>query len=161
MGVGYPEDLVVSVALGADMFDCVWPTRTARFGNAVTRHGVLHLKHERYAADFGPVEAGCECPCCRPQPGSADDGLGQGQPTITRAFIHHNASKETVAAHLLTQHNVWYQLHLMRTMRDAILADTFPAFIRQFFADRYPEGVATYPEWAVDALAGVGVDLRT
>lgn len=29
MGVGYPEDLVVSVALGADMFDCVWPTRTA------------------------------------------------------------------------------------------------------------------------------------
>ena len=29
MGIGYPEDLVVSVALGADMFDCVWPTRTA------------------------------------------------------------------------------------------------------------------------------------
>ena len=29
MGVGYPEDLLVSVALGADMFDCVWPTRTA------------------------------------------------------------------------------------------------------------------------------------
>lgn len=26
---GYPEDLVVSTALGADMFDCVWPTRTA------------------------------------------------------------------------------------------------------------------------------------
>jgi queuine tRNA-ribosyltransferase len=29
MGVGYPEDLIVSIALGADMFDCVWPTRTA------------------------------------------------------------------------------------------------------------------------------------
>ena len=29
MGVGYPEDLLVSIALGADMFDCVWPTRTA------------------------------------------------------------------------------------------------------------------------------------
>ncbi len=29
MGVGYPEDLIVSVALGADMFDCVWPSRTA------------------------------------------------------------------------------------------------------------------------------------
>jgi tRNA-guanine family transglycosylase len=26
---GYPEDLLVSVALGADMFDCVWPARTA------------------------------------------------------------------------------------------------------------------------------------
>ena len=29
MGVGYAEDLVVSVALGADLFDCVYPTRTA------------------------------------------------------------------------------------------------------------------------------------
>ena len=29
MGVGYPEDLVVSVALGADMFDSVWPSRSA------------------------------------------------------------------------------------------------------------------------------------
>ena len=29
MGIGYPEDIVVAVALGADMFDCVWPTRTA------------------------------------------------------------------------------------------------------------------------------------
>lgn len=29
MGVGYSEDLVVCVALGIDMFDCVSPTRTA------------------------------------------------------------------------------------------------------------------------------------
>jgi queuine tRNA-ribosyltransferase len=29
MGVGYAEDLVVCVALGVDMFDCVFPTRTA------------------------------------------------------------------------------------------------------------------------------------
>src|SRR5690554_978898 len=56
MGIGYPEDLVVSVALGADMFDCVWPTRTARFGNAVTKHGVLNMKREMFAADFRPIE---------------------------------------------------------------------------------------------------------
>lgn len=37
MGVGYPEDLVVSVALGADMFDCVWPTRTA-VGSDISAH---------------------------------------------------------------------------------------------------------------------------
>ncbi|KFZ12451.1 hypothetical protein V502_07072 [Pseudogymnoascus sp. VKM F-4520 (FW-2644)] len=59
MGIGYPEDLVVSVALGADMFDCVWPTRTARFGNAVTGKGVLNLRHARYADDLGPIEEGC------------------------------------------------------------------------------------------------------
>ena len=44
MGVGYPEDLLVSIALGVDMFDCVWPTRTARFGNAITNSGTLNLK---------------------------------------------------------------------------------------------------------------------
>ncbi|GAB7354312.1 hypothetical protein MBLNU459_g4830t2 [Dothideomycetes sp. NU459] len=60
MGVGYPEDLVVSVALGADMFDCVWPTRTARFGNAVTSIGVLNLRQATYANDFRPVEEGCK-----------------------------------------------------------------------------------------------------
>jgi len=26
---GYAEDLIVCVALGVDMFDCVYPTRTA------------------------------------------------------------------------------------------------------------------------------------
>ncbi|KAK7753682.1 hypothetical protein SLS62_004304 [Diatrype stigma] len=155
MGIGYPEDLVVSVALGADMFDCVWPTRTARFGNAVTRRGVLNLRNARYAADFGPVEEGCGCACCRPAGSDGTGGMG-----VTRAFINHNASKETVAAHLLTIHNVWYMLDLMRRVRDAIVADEFPAFLRRFFADLYPDNQkADYPDWAVNALRGVGVDL--
>lgn len=149
MGIGYPEDLVVSVALGADMFDCVWPTRTARFGNAVTKYGVLNIKNSKFAVDFGPIEEGCGCICCR----KGDGGLG-----ITRAFVHHNTAKETVSAHLLTLHNVWYQLDLMRRVRDAIIADRYPAFIRQFFANLYPNK-ADYPEWALGALRGVGVDL--
>lgn len=151
MGIGYPEDLVVSVALGADMFDCVWPTRTARFGNAVTRHGVLNIRNARYANDFGPIEAGCGCMCCNRQEGG---GLG-----ITRAYVHHNTSKETVSAHLLTIHNVWYQLNLMREVRQSIVADRFPAYIRQFFADLY-ENKADYPNWAVETLRRVNVDLR-
>ncbi|KAH8758463.1 queuine tRNA-ribosyltransferase [Diaporthe sp. PMI_573] len=155
MGVGYPEDLVVSVALGADMFDCVWPTRTARFGNAVTKSGMLKLKNSEYANDFRIVEEGCGCVCCRPKGDVRDgvDGLG-----VTRAFIHHNVGKETVAAHLLTIHNVWYQLNLMREAREAIIADRFPAFIKTFFARLYPDR-SQYPEWAVDALREVAVDL--
>lgn len=149
MGIGYPEDLVVSVALGADMFDCVWPTRTARFGNAVTKYGVLNVKNSKFGVDFGPIDEGCGCICCR----KGDGGLG-----ITRAFVHHNIAKETVSAHLLTLHNVWYQLNLMREARDAIIADRYPAFVRQFFANLYPNK-ADYPEWAVGALRGVGVDL--
>lgn len=150
MGIGYPEDLVVSVALGADMFDCVWPTRTARFGNAITRRGMLNLKHHRYAGDFGPIEEGCRCACCRSK---EEDGM-----QITRAFVHHNVAKETVAAHLLTMHNVWYQLNLMREVRESIVADRFPAFLKEFFANLYPDK-ADYPEWVVDALRKVDVDL--
>lgn len=147
MGIGYPEDLVVSVALGADMFDCVWPTRTARFGNAVTRHGMLNLRNSRFANDFMPIEEGCGCLCCRHR------GLG-----VTRAFISNNAAKETVAAHLLTIHNVWYQLNLMREVRQSIIEDNFPTFVRQFFFDLYNDK-SKYPRWAVDALKRVGIDL--
>ncbi|KAL3296918.1 queuine tRNA-ribosyltransferase [Colletotrichum asianum] len=149
MGIGYPEDLVVSVALGADMFDCVWPTRTARFGNAITKAGVLNIRNWRYEHDYGPIEEGCGCMCCR---------RGEGSLNVTRAFINHNAGKETVAAHLLSIHNVWYQLNLMREIRQSIIEDRFPAYIRGFFGGLYDDK-AKYPEWAVDALKGVGVDL--
>jgi queuine tRNA-ribosyltransferase catalytic subunit len=150
MGIGYPEDLVVSIALGADMFDCVWPTRTARFGNAITRQGVLNLRHARYAHDFGPVEDGCGCVCCRD---------GEGSLGVTRAFVHHVAAKETVGAHLLTIHNVWYQLALMRRVRAAIVEDRYPGFLKEFFSDLHGGDRSKYPEWAVDALRGVGVEL--
>lgn len=149
MGVGFPEDLVVSVALGADMFDCVWPTRTARFGAAVTRYGMLNIRNAKFANDFGPIEEGCGCVCCRP---TSDGGMG-----ITKAFVHHNSAKETSAAHILTIHNVWYQLNLMREVRDSIIADAFPAYIKSFFGNLYPDG--NYPDWTVEALKTVNVDL--
>ncbi|KAH8706133.1 tRNA-guanine(15) transglycosylase-like protein [Phaeosphaeriaceae sp. PMI808] len=151
MGVGYPEDLIVSVALGADMFDCVWPTRTARFGNAITAAGVLNIRNAIYAQDFGPIEEGCQCTCCRP---STEGGLG-----ITRAYIHHVTAKETAGAHLLTMHNVHYQLNLMRLAREAILEDRYPQFVKDFFGKLYANEREKYPAWAVNALKGVGLDL--
>lgn len=150
MGIGYPEDLVVSIALGADMFDCVWPTRTARFGNAITRRGVLNLKHAQYANDFGPIEESCGCICCRKN----DGGLG-----VTRAFVHHLAAKETAGAHLLTIHNVWHQIALMKSVRDAIIADSFPEFLKTFFSEFYSGDKGAYPGWVVEALRLVHVDL--
>jgi len=148
MGVGYPEDLVVSIALGADMFDCVWPTRTARFGNAITPNGVLNLRHASFANDFTPIESNCHCTTCRPQ---SEGGLG-----VTKAYIHHLAAKETVGAHLVTMHNVHYQLELMRQAREAIIEDRYPAFVKDFFRKLYPDGA---PKWAKDALKGVGVEI--
>lgn len=151
MGVGYPEDLVVSVALGADMFDCVWPTRTARFGNAITDGGMLNLRHGGFANDFGPIMEGCRCTCCKAR---EDGGLG-----ITRAYIYHTAAKETVGAHLLSMHNVHYQLDLMDRVREAILADEYPTFLKGFFSRLYKGDKTKYPSWAVDALRSVGVDI--
>ena len=53
MGVGYPVDLVVCSCLGVDMFDCVFPTRTARFGKAFTRNGPIDLSRKTlYLMDF-------------------------------------------------------------------------------------------------------------
>ena len=55
MGVGYPVDLALGVALGVDMFDCVFPTRTARFGTAFTTFGEIKLKNQTYSKDFRPL----------------------------------------------------------------------------------------------------------
>ena len=150
MGIGYPEDIVVAVALGADMFDCVWPTRTARFGNAITSAGVLNLKNARYATDFSSMEPDCKCTACRPRD---EGGLG-----ITRAAIYHLAAKETVGAHLVTMHNVHWMLELARRIREAVVQGRYPDFVREFFKAYFPEEKGP-PDWAVEALRGVGIEL--
>mmetsp|Transcript_36976 Transcript_36976/g.147516 ORF Transcript_36976/g.147516 Transcript_36976/m.147516 type:complete len:132 (-) Transcript_36976:421-816(-) len=73
MGVGYPVDLMVCVALGVDMFDCVYPARTARFGTALVKTGLLKVKSSAMAKDFRPLDPGCECTVCQ---------------NFTRAYIH-------------------------------------------------------------------------
>lgn len=143
MGIGFAEDLLVCVALGVDMADCVFPTRTARFGVALTTNGPLNLRLSKYAADLGPVEEGCPCPTCTKGP--------------RRALLHHTITLETAAAHAVTQHNIVFQARVMGGARDAIIAGTFPAYLKTFFAKYF--GDAGYPEWCVNALRSVGVDL--
>ncbi|KAI9892231.1 MAG: hypothetical protein M1814_001690 [Vezdaea aestivalis] len=150
MGVGYQEDLMVAVALGADMFDCVWPTRSARFGHAITSAGTLNIRHASFATDFSSIEPDCECRCCRP--------VDRGGLGVTKALMCHLAGKETAGAHLLTIHNVHYQLALMKRARSAIMQDRFPAFLRAFFQKLYGHQ-DKYPGWVVGALRKVGVDL--
>jgi len=55
MGIGYAEDLMIAALLGADMFDCVFATRTARFGSAFTSEGMIKIRKEKHANDFGPI----------------------------------------------------------------------------------------------------------
>lgn len=61
MGVGYPVDLIICACLGVDMFDCVFSTRTARFGSAFTKHGFLKLGNSKCAKEFKPIDENCEC----------------------------------------------------------------------------------------------------
>jgi queuine tRNA-ribosyltransferase len=84
----------------------------------------------------------------------SEGGLG-----ITRAYIYHVTAKETAGAHLLTMHNVHYQLNLMKEAREAIIQDRYPQFVKDFFSKLHNGGKDKYPQWAVDALRGVGVDL--
>lgn len=59
----------------------------------------------------------------------------------------------------LTQHNVHYMLKLMGAVRQAIIEDRYPAFLRRFFFNIYNGDKTKYPEWAIGALRGVGMDL--
>jgi len=59
MGIGYAEDLMVCSLLGADMFDCVFATRTARFGCALSKYGMIKLRKNEFADDFSPISEDC------------------------------------------------------------------------------------------------------
>lgn len=78
---------------------------------------------------------------------------------VSKAFVYHLASKETVGAHLLTLHNVHYQLELMRQARKAIIRDEYPEYVAQFFSDLYNGDTTKYPSWAVQALRKVNIEL--
>jgi tRNA-guanine transglycosylase len=142
MGVGYAVDLVVCSCLGVDMFDCVYPTRTARFGTALVPEGCLQLKNARFAQDFRPLDEECKCLVCS---------------NYTRAFLHTVASKDQIGGQLLSYHNIAYQMRLMREMRQSIVEGDLPDWVRRFFKRQFPEG--DYPSWAVDALAVAGISL--
>ncbi|KAH8080272.1 tRNA-guanine transglycosylase [Cristinia sonorae] len=143
MGIGFAEDLLVCVALGVDMADCVFPTRTARFGVALTFQGPMNLRLGKHAADFRPIDESCPCPTCTDK--------------MSRAILHHTITLETAAAHAITQHNLVFQARLMGGARDAIVNGTFPDYLKTFFKNYF--GEAGYPEWCVNALKSVGVDL--
>ncbi|GCC36027.1 hypothetical protein chiPu_0014518, partial [Chiloscyllium punctatum] len=144
MGVGYATDLVVCVALGCDMFDCVFPTRTARFGSALVPWGSLQLKNRQYAKDFKPIDEDCDCPTCK---------------RYTRAYLHALFRNDTAALHHITIHNIAYQLNLMCSIRESIRQGQFPVFIQQFMKRMYGSK-EQYPCWAVEALSTVNVQLE-
>nr|GEV16941.1 queuine tRNA-ribosyltransferase catalytic subunit 1-like [Tanacetum cinerariifolium] len=125
MGVGYPLDIVVCSALGADMYDSVYPTRTARFVTALVLEGVLRLKHQSMADDTRPIDSTCERMACK---------------NYTRAYLHCLVTKEAMGSQRLSYHNLHYMLQLSRNLHSSIIEGTFPEFICNFLMKMFPEG---------------------
>ncbi|MDX2004869.1 MAG: tRNA guanosine(34) transglycosylase Tgt [Meiothermus sp.] len=135
MGVGHPEDLVAAVGLGVDMFDCVYPTRTGRFGYALIDSGRLNLKLTRYLDDLEPIDRECDCYACR---------------HYSRAYLCHLVrAEEMLAARMVSLHNLRYLHRLMEKARAAIVAGDYGEFAQEFAAKRYAGEV---PGWFARAL---------
>jgi len=119
MGVGTPENLIELAARGADMFDCVLPTRNARNGQMFTQTGTINISNAQFRDDEGPVDADCQCYTCR---------------NFSRSYLRHlYMARELLAYRLNTIHNVYYFVNFMKCMRQAILADGFESFRKDFY----------------------------
>jgi len=125
MGVGKPEDLVESIGLGVDMFDCVMPTRNGRKGMVFTRNGPVIVKNATYKDDFSPIDAECNCYTCR---------------NFTRAYLRHLLkAEEILGMRLASLHNLFFYLEIMQEARKAILADQYSIWKKEFL-ERYFRG---------------------
>jgi queuine tRNA-ribosyltransferase len=102
------------------MFDCVMPTRNARNGTLFTSQGKLVIRNSRYRDDARPLDEACSCYTCR---------------HYSRAYLRHLfVSREILSYQLNTIHNLHYYLNLMAGIREAIEADCYAQFRKDFYS---------------------------
>ncbi|MCM8757850.1 MAG: tRNA guanosine(34) transglycosylase Tgt, partial [Candidatus Omnitrophica bacterium] len=121
MGLGSPLEIIEAVELGIDLFDCVIPTRYGRNGTAFTWQGKITVRNASYASDENPLDNRCSCYTCK---------------NFSRAYLRHlfNA-KEMLGSRLVSLHNVYFYLELMRQIREAIQRDRFLEFKKEFLSN--------------------------
>jgi len=114
MGLGDTAGIIDAVGRGADMFDCVLPTRLARHGKALTPRGDFNLNQARFERDDTPIDAGCPCHTCA---------------RFSKAYLRHLVRmREPGSQRLLTIHNLRYTLDLTRAAGEAVAAGRFADF---------------------------------
>lgn len=117
MGVGTPANILEAVERGVDFFDCVYPARNGRHGNAYTNHGKMNLLNAKYELDAKPIEENCACPVCK---------------HYSRAYIRHLLkAKEMLGLRLLVTHNLYFYNKMMQEIREAIEMKTFASYKKQ------------------------------
>jgi len=122
MGVGTPEDLVNGVARGIDLFDCVIPTRSARFGRLYTSTGSINIRNATFRRDDSPIDPKCDCYTCQ---------------NFTKAYLSHLIhAGEALSVTLTSIHNLHFYQNLVKAMRKAISEGTFQSFQKEFLSGR-------------------------
>jgi len=111
MGVGTPANILESIALGVDMFDCVMPTRNARHGLLFTSEGIINIKNEKWKTDFTALDPNGTC---------------YVDHEYSKAYLRHLLScNELLAAQIASIHNLSFYLWLVKEARKQIFAGTF------------------------------------
>ncbi len=129
MGLGDPEGVMSAIEVGADLFDCVWPTRLARHGRVFTADGDFNLRRSEYASDPRPLEDGCGCHTCLRH---------------HRGYLRHLlANNELAAFRLLSLHNLTYTMKLLGGIRQAVAAGQLGTHLAAVRARRLPVAPGT------------------
>jgi len=114
MGLGDTEGIIDAVGRGADMFDCVLPTRLARHGKVLTPGGDFNVNQTRFERDETPIDTDCPCHTCA---------------RFSKAYLRHLVRmREPSSQRLLTIHNLRYTLDLTRAAGEAIAEGRFSDF---------------------------------
>ncbi len=124
MGVGYPEDILMAVSYGIDMFDCVLPTRNARTGYVFTSEGPLIYRNAENADDSSPLDPNCDCKVCQ---------------RYSRAYLRHMYNQSEITGMVLaTYHSTYFFQKLMQGIRAAISENRFDSFRSDFLSKYQP-----------------------
>jgi len=117
MGVGTPENILESIALGIDMFDCVIPTRNGRNGMLFTNSGIINIRNRKWADDFSPIDP---------------EGASEVSRTYTKAYLRHLfVSGEMLGAQIASINNLSFYLNLVKEARKKIEEGNFSEWKKQ------------------------------
>lgn len=118
MGMGKPLDLIEAVSFGLDMFDCIIPTRYGRNGSAFTSQGKIIVRDAPFLKDQRPLDLDCECLACK---------------RYSRSYIRHLFNtNELLGLYLVSLHNIYFYLKLMREIREAVKAGSIQELKKKY-----------------------------
>ncbi len=114
MGVGTPDNILESIALGVDMFDCVMPTRNGRNGMLFTQEGIINIRNKKWAFDYDPID---------------ETGTSFVDKLYSKAFLRHLfVAGEMLGPMIASLHNLAFYLWLVKTAREKIELGVFNAW---------------------------------